>query len=134
MNETVDLEHRIFALFEELKGEEKYLQWLFVKTNNRLILIDVNNVSWMEAQGNYVRIHHEQGSYLLRETISALAEKLSPRKFLRIHRSVIVQIDRIKEIQRWIHGSYIVTLRNGTQLTMTRNYRDNLAVIIGKAF
>jgi len=128
-----ELERNIFALIEEQKRGPKYLQWLFIKTSRRLLLLDVEGIIWLEAQGNYVRVHHKRGSHLLRETMNALESQLNPRNFLRIRRSVIVQIDQIRELQRYFHGDYLVTLRNGTQLTLTRNYRSKFREVLGVA-
>jgi len=126
-------EQRILALLEELKAGPKYLERLVVKTGGRVFFEDTDDIYWIEAEGNYVRVHNEQKSYLLRETISGLEAQLDPKKFLRIHRSAIVKIDRIQELQPWFHGEYRVILHNGTQLTLSRNYRENLQEVLGKA-
>ena len=131
--EFAELEQKLAALIEQRKHRPEYLQWLFVKAGGRWLLLDVAGIIWLEAQGNYVRVHHERGSHLLRQTMSALESQLNPRKFLRIRRSVIVQIDRIKELQRWFHGEYLVILQNGTQLMLTRNYRSKFREAVGMA-
>src|SRR5262245_50361881 len=102
----IQLERNLYDLIEEQKRRPKYLQWLFIKASRRLVLLDVEGIIWLEAQGNYVRIHHKRGSHLIRETINALECQLNPRQFLRIRRSVIVQIEQIKELQRYLHGDY----------------------------
>ena len=130
--EFAELEQKLAVLIEERKRPE-YLRWLFVKAGSHWLLLDVAGIIWLEAQGNYVRVHHERGSHLLRQTMSALEDQLNPRKFLRIRRSVIVQIDRIKELQRWFHGEYLVILQNGTQLMLTRNYRSKFRDAVGTA-
>jgi two-component system, LytTR family, response regulator len=132
MMDRSERQQQIFALLEELKQGVRYQRWLAVKTHRRLFLLDVDDITWIEAQGNYVRVHHERGSHLLRQTISALGDQLNPRNFLRIHRSAIVQISRIKELQPWFHGEYRVILQDGTKLMLTRNYRSNLQSAIGK--
>src|SRR5262252_10467644 len=128
--EYAELERELSALLEERKHPPEYLQWLIVKAGRRLLLLDVTGIIWLEAQGNYVRVHHEQGSHLLRQSMSSLEHKLNPRHFLRIRRSVMVRIDRIKEFQRWLHGEYLVILQNGTQLMLTRSYRSRLLASI----
>jgi len=132
MNLT-EREERVFALLQEFKRRPNYLQWLLVNNGRRLLLLKVDEISWIEAQGNYVRVHHDQGSHVIRETISALESQLNPHRFLRIHRSVIVHIGRIKELRPWQHGEYRVILENGTELMLTRTYRANLQRAIGKA-
>ena len=130
--DLAEREQRIFALLQEFKRRPNYSQWLLVNNDRRLLLLKVDEISWIEAQGNYVRVHHDRGSHLIRETISALESQLNPNRFLRIHRSVIVHILRIKELHPWQHGEYRVILENGTQLMLSRTYRSNLQRAIGK--
>jgi two-component system LytT family response regulator len=127
-----DYDQRILALLEELKAESKYLERLVIKAEGRVFFLDTDDIYWIEAEGNYVRVHNGKKSYLLRETVSSLESQLDPKKFLRIHRSAIVRIDRIQELQPWFHGEYRVILQNGTQLTLSRNYRENLQKALGK--
>ena len=129
----MDEQEKILALLEDHRRRPNYLQWLFVKKNGRLLLLNAAGIIWLEAQGNYVRVHHERGSHLLRETISVLEKQLNPSKVLRIRRSRIVQIDRIRELHRRLHGNYRVILRNGTQLILTRNYRSRFQKAVGTA-
>jgi len=93
----------------------------------------VEDIHCIEAEGNYVRVHDNSKHYLLRETISGLEEQLDPKQFLRIHRSAIVKIDKIKELQPWFHGEYRIILENGRQLTLSRNYRANLQEAVGNS-
>ncbi|HKE56895.1 MAG TPA: LytTR family DNA-binding domain-containing protein [Pyrinomonadaceae bacterium] len=116
---------KLDTVVEEIKRGPKHIHWVMIKKPNKFLLLDVAGIVCIESQGNYVRVHHEGGSHLLRETISSLEEQLNPREFLRIHRSTIVQIGWIKELQRWFNGNYLVTMKNGMQLTLTRNYRAN---------
>ena len=131
MNLT-EREERVFALLQEFKRRPNYLRWLLVNNGRRLLLLKVDEISWIEAQGNYVRVHHDRGSHVIRETIGALESQLNPNRFLRIHRSVIVHIGRIKELHPWQHGEYRVILENGRELMLTRTYRANLQRAIGK--
>lgn len=126
------VDQRILALLEELKAGPKYLERLVIKSGGRVFFLDTDDIDWIEAEGNYVSVHTGKKSHLLRETISSLETKLDPKKFLRIHRSSIVKIDRIKELQPWFHGEYRVLLMDGTQLTLSRNYRENLQEALGR--
>ena len=126
-------DQHIMALLEELKAGTKYIERLVVKTAGRVFFLDVNDLDCIEAEGNYVRVHNGAKSYLLRETISGLETQLDPKKFLRIHRSAIVRIDKIKELQPWFHGEYHVILEGGKQLTLSRNYRANLQEAVGNS-
>ena len=126
-------DQRILALLEELKaGSSRYLERLVIKSGGRIYFLETTEIDWIEAEGNYVSVHSGKKSHLLRETISSLESQLDPRKFLRIHRSSIVRIDRIKELQPWFHGEYHVILQNGTQLMLSRNYREKLQEALGK--
>jgi two-component system, LytTR family, response regulator len=124
-------EQHILALLEELKAGPQYLERLVV-TEGRVFFLDINDIHCIEAEGNYVRVYNGKKTYLLRETISGLELQLNPKMFLRIHRSSIVRIDKIKELQPWFHGEYHVIMENGKQLTLSRNYRSNLQEAVGK--
>jgi len=128
---TGERDRHILALLEELKAGPRYLERLVVKAGGRVFFLDVDQIHCIEAEGNYVRIHDNSKHYLLRETISGLEEQLDPKQFLRIHRSAIVKIDKIKELQPWFHGEYRIILENGKQLTLSRNYRANLQEVVG---
>jgi two-component system, LytTR family, response regulator len=121
----------IIALLEELKAGPRYLERLVIKNGGRVFFLHVQDVHCIEAEGNYVRVYDHQKGYLLRETISSLEEQLDPKQFLRIHRSAIVKIDRIKEMQPWFHGEYRIIMENGKQLALSRNYRSNLQEAVG---
>ncbi|MGI8997943.1 MAG: LytR/AlgR family response regulator transcription factor [Pyrinomonadaceae bacterium] len=125
------LDQRILALLEQLKAETKYIERLVVKAGGRVFFLETKEIDWIEAEGNYVNIHTPKKSFLLRETISNLEAQLDPKHFVRIHRSSIVRIDRIQELQTWSHGEYRVILYGGTELTLSRNYRDNLQSLLG---
>ncbi|MGB9180880.1 MAG: LytTR family DNA-binding domain-containing protein [Pyrinomonadaceae bacterium] len=126
------LDQRIITLLEELKAGPKYLERLVIKSGGRVFFLDTDDIDWIEAEGNYVSVHTGKKSHLLRETISSLEAQLDPKKFIRIHRSSIVKIDRIQELQPWFHGEYKIILLDGTQLTLSRNYRENLHEALGK--
>ena len=127
------LDERIVALLEHLQGPRKHHERLVVKTGGRVFFLNTDEVDWVEAEGNYVSIHTGKKSYLLRETISSLESQLDPKKFIRIHRSAIVNINRIKELQPWSHGEYHVLLLDGTQLTLSRSYREKLQAALGNS-
>jgi two-component system, LytTR family, response regulator len=96
-----------------------------VRESGRVILLKVDDVDWIEAADNYVCLHRGTETHVLRETMNAVEARL-PSQFVRIHRSAIVNIDRIKELQPWFRGDYQVILRDGTKLTLTKNHRKKL--------
>ena len=126
-----NLDQRILALLKQIEAESKYLERLVVKTAGRVFFLPTDEIDWIEAEGNYVSVHTSKKAYLIRETISSLESQLDPKKFIRIHRSTIVNLSRIQELQSWSHGEYRVILYDGTELTLSRNYRENLQNALG---
>jgi two-component system LytT family response regulator len=131
LDRTSRRDQDIIALLEELKAGPRYLERLVIKNGGRVFFLHVQDIYCIEAEGNYVRVYDNQKGYLLRETISSLEEQLDPKQFLRIHRSAIVKLDRIKEMQPWFHGEYRIIMENGKQLALSRNYRANLQEAVG---
>ena len=121
---------RIISVLEQLATTQKYPNRMAIPQNGRIIFVATNNIDWIQAEGNYVRLHIGSREHELRETLTELGEKLNPAQFLRIHRSTIVNIERIKEIQAWFHGHHRVLLENGTELRMSR-YQHEIARKLG---
>jgi two-component system LytT family response regulator len=105
---------------------EYYRDRLAVRVGDGLVLLRTEQVDWIEAADNYVNLHCGGETHTVRETMNALQKTLDPRKFLRIHRSAIVNLDRVKALQPWFRGDYRVVLSTGTTLTLSRGYRKNL--------
>ena len=126
------LDQRILTILEELKAGSQYLERLVIKSGGRVFFLEAEEIDWIEAEGNYVSVHSGKKSHLLRETISSLEAQLDPKKFRRVHRSAIVQLAKIKELQPWFHGEYRILLHSGAQLMLSRNYRENLQEALGK--
>ncbi len=99
---------------------------LMIKSGGRIHFVRMTDIDWCEAAGNYVRIHVAHQEHLVRDTMSRLETELDPLQFVRIHRSTIVNVDRIQEMQSSFNGEYVVLLRTGTRLTLSRGYRDSL--------
>lgn len=129
-----DLGKRLMALVQDVKPEPQRLDRLVVKSGGRVFFLRTDDIIWIEAAGNYVRLHQAEDSHLFRETMNGIEARLDPRRFVRIHRSRIVNSDRIKELQPWFNGEYVVVLHNGTRLTLSRGYREKLQERLGKAF
>lgn len=121
-----NLDERLSSLIADLRGEKKYLERLVVKSVGRVFFLKVDEIDWIEAAGNYVKLHTGREAHMIRETMNGIEGKLDPDKFLRIHRSTVVNIDRIKELHPMFSGDYAVILRNGTELALSRNYRERL--------
>ncbi|HKJ34092.1 MAG TPA: LytTR family DNA-binding domain-containing protein [Balneolales bacterium] len=119
-----ELNRRLLNLLEEMKPQKQYIDRIMVKSSDRMYLIKTEDIDWIEADDNYVKLHVGPKYHLLRQTMKSLEDTLDPDIFLRIHRSVIVNMDRIKEIQQWFNNEYTVILKDGTELTMSRGYKD----------
>jgi two-component system LytT family response regulator len=109
-----------------LRNRPDYLSRLPVRTGGRMVFVELAAVDWLEAADNYVRLHVKQREYLARETLASLEARLDPDRFVRIHRSAIVPIDRIAETRPTSHGDAEVVLRDGTKLTASRTWREGL--------
>lgn len=107
------------------------LERLVVRKLNREYIISVTDVDRVEADGNYVRVHAQGSSYPRRESLAALERKLDGRRFVRVHRAHLVNVDRIREIQPWDHGDYRILLHDGTCVNLSRRYRERLQHLLG---
>jgi two-component system, LytTR family, response regulator len=131
--ENGDLGRRLLALVKDLRRDQPKSDRLVVKSGGRLFFLRTDEIDWVEAAGNYVRLHVGPTSHLLRETMNAIEGRLDPEKFFRIHRSRIVNMERIQELQPWLNGEYAVLLRTGTRLTLSRGYREKLQDRLGRS-
>jgi two-component system, LytTR family, response regulator len=129
--QTDDLSHRLSALLSEVKPEAR-IDRIAIKSSGRVIFLRLDEIDWIEAADNYVSLHVGNEAHLHRETMNAMEDRLKGGKFMRISRSTIVNVDRIKELQPLFHGEYSVILRNGTRLTLSRGYREKLDDLLGK--
>jgi two-component system LytT family response regulator len=116
-------------LLDSLRKHTGYLRRLAVKCANRTVLVNAYDIDWVQASGNYVTLHLGRNSYLVRTTITDFAPKLDPQQFVRIHRSTIVNLDRVREILPWFNGEQVMRLNDGTELTIGRTFRDALTRI-----
>lgn len=103
---------------------------LIVKAGGRIVFLSVDEIDWVEAAANYVRIYAGKQAYILRRGIGEIAERLDPLQFVRIHRSAIVNVQKIKELQPVNSGEYILVLRDGKELPCSRGYRSGLQGLI----
>ena len=114
---------RLLQLVESMLRRRQSAMRIAVRQKGRVVLITPDEIDWIEAADNYVCLHCGGETHILRETMSEVEARLEPAHFIRIHRSAIVNIDRIRELQPWFRGDYRVVLRDGTTLTMTKNHR-----------
>ena len=121
---------RLMSLLEGLHEDRKYPERLIVKSGGRVFFVRSEDIDWVEASGNYVKIHAKGEAHLIRESMKNMEAKLDAKTFVRIHRSAIVNIDRIKELEPWFHGEYVVIMRDGTRLTASRVFSERLSTAI----
>lgn len=123
---------KILDLLRELHDRGRYAERLAITLEERTRFLPVEEIDWIEADGKYVKIHAADHTYPFREGISSVEERLDPRDFLRIHRSRIVRVNAVKEVQSWFKGEYLLILEDGTKLTTGRSYRDGVYRLLGK--
>lgn len=124
--ERSELDRRLGALLRDVKPEPKYLTRMAIKSSGRTVFLSDDEIDWVETAGNYLRIHAGQETYLIRERMNQFEVKLDPDKLVRIHRSTIVNVGRIKETRPLFNSDQVVILRDGTKLSLSRTYRDRL--------
>lgn len=123
---------RILKLLEELKAETGYLERFSIKNGETILFVRAEDVDSIEAEGNYVRLNLADSSYLLRDTLSSVESQIDPRRFVRIHRRTIVNMNRVKELQIWARGESRVVLHGGASHTLSRGYREHFENFVGK--
>ena len=127
-------EERLLNLMNEIKhggNPEHYPERLVVRTGGRVIFLGVEEIDRIESAANYVKLHVGKKYLLMRETMTGIETRLDPTRFVRVHRSHIVCIDRIQAMEPWTHGEYTLILKDGTRLTSSRGYREQVADLIG---
>lgn len=124
-----DLDAQVLAVLARLRSPT-YLERLAVPLDDRIVLQAVKSIDWFEADGKFVRLHEGGAVQTVRASIGQLETQLDPGKFLRISRSAIVNISRIRELQPWFNGTYIIVLVNGQKIHTTRGYREQVRRLI----
>lgn len=127
------VDDRLLALIDRLDAPPRYLTRFALKIGARTRFLEVAEVDYFEAETNYVRIHVGDRSHLMRETLTALAGKLDPARFLRVHRSLIVNKTRVNEVESLFAGEYVLFLSTGRKLTTGRTYRAAVQAGLGLA-
>ncbi|MES2523032.1 MAG: LytTR family DNA-binding domain-containing protein [Gemmatimonadota bacterium] len=128
--QETDVEGRLRALLDEARGHRGYLQRLAVPEGNRSVFIRVQEIDWIGAERNYIRVYASGRTHLLRESLTSIEAGLDPAMFCRIHRSTIVNIDRIQSVESTFRGEYVVVLRDRTKLPSGRSYRETLHALL----
>jgi two-component system LytT family response regulator len=130
LHDTNDLQERV----ADGDSQRRHLTRIVVKEGDRILFLKVDDVDWIEAADYYAKIHVGTSTYLIRETLANLEEQLDPERFVRIHRSTIVNLDRVQEMQPWFHGAFVVLLVDGTELRLSRSRREHLQTRLQQTF
>jgi two-component system LytT family response regulator len=117
---------RIADLLETIQTQKARWERIAIRDSGRTLFLKSEQVEWVESEGNYLRLHVGKESYLLRETLNSLAARLASRKFLRVSRSALVNLERVREWQPLFNGDSVLILEGGTRLPVSRVYRSNL--------
>src|SRR5437588_2669093 len=123
---------QISALLDSIKSKPQSLDRLVIKSGGRITFLSTDEINWIEADDKYVHLHTSKANPMVRQTLSAMETQLDPNKFRRVHRSAIVNVQRIKELQALFSGEHSILLQDGTKLTLSRNYKDKLFELLGK--
>jgi two-component system LytT family response regulator len=135
-NELGDLQSArasLQQLMQARQGGRRFLQRVAVSLAGRVLFVKTAEIDWMESEGNYVMLHVGPKRHLLRESLSAMADKLDPQQFVRLHRCAIVNVERIRELSPWSRGEQAIVLHDGTQLTIGRTFRPQLMAVLANA-
>jgi two-component system, LytTR family, response regulator len=127
-----ETQNRLAALLTDLRSNSQRPDRLVFKENGRVIFLRAETIDWIEADGNYVKLHSGNDLHHVRETLAGLEAQLPMEKFMRISRSTIVNLDRIRELQPMFYGDYTVLLHSGAKLSMSRNFRDRLEKFLAR--
>ena len=126
-------QRRVLDLLSDLDSRQHAPQRIVIKADGEIVCLKPNEIDWAESAGNYVCLHVGANTHILRETITSLESRLGPRQFLRVHRSTLVNVDRIKTLRPSLYGDYSILLRDGTKLTLSRGFRENVLKRLGTA-
>ena len=123
---------QVGTLLESIRAQQEYLDRIIIRADGRITFLHTREIDWIEADDKYVHLHTGKSARMVRQTLAAIEGQLDPKKFLRVHRSAMVNVDRIKELQPLFNGEHSLILDDGTRLTLSRKYKDKLFELLGK--
>jgi two-component system LytT family response regulator len=129
-NSGMSDELREFIATLGLNKPQSFVSRFPVKSTAGIYFVRTEEIDWIDAAGNYTALHAGGRQHLIRETIKSVEARLDPHKFIRVHRSAIINLDRLRKLQPYFHGEYVVTLQDGTTLTSSRGYSDRLRALL----
>lgn len=126
-----NFQERLVALMTDV-GSRRVPNRLMIRSGGRILFLRMQDIDWVGVEDNYVSVHVGRETHILRCTLESMEERLDPSLFLRIHRSTVVNLDRIRELKPLFHGDYTVLLRDGTELNLARTNYDRLRKLLGR--
>ena len=127
-----EFEERLRRLLKDVRAEPNYLRRIPVKSARGMTFILTESIDWIGSAGHYLEVHVGHDTHLVREQLSRLEAKLDPERFVRIHRSAIVNLDRVKSLRPLFNGDHIVVLVNGQELNLSRTYHEKLMELLAR--
>lgn len=127
-----EVEENLRRLLKEVRPEQKYLKRIPVKSARHTTLVLTEEIDWINAAGHYLELHTGGETHLIREQLSRLEAKLDPEKFVRIHRSIIVNLDSIKSLHPLFNGDHVVVLKSGQKINASRTYHEKLIALLAR--
>jgi two-component system LytT family response regulator len=134
LNAGEETHRHMVSLLEAIASPSRYVKRLAIRSAGRTSFLGVEEIDWIQAAENYVQLHSGSASHMLQVTMNTLEASLDPEVFIRIHRSMIVNIERIKELQPESHGEYVIVLRSGVRLQSSRSYHDKVKALTSNPF
>lgn len=123
---------QVGTLLESIRAQREYLDRIIIRADGRITFLHTREIDWIEADDKYVHLHNGKNAKMVRQTLTAIESQLDPKKFVRVHRSAMVNVDRVKELQPLFNGEHSLILEDGTRLTLSRKYKDKLFELLGK--
>jgi two-component system LytT family response regulator len=121
-----DYDRRLEALLSQIApgSGSRWEERIAIRSRDRIVFVRTSDIDWIETAGNYIRVHTGDKAHLVRDSLTALAARLDPSRFIRIHRRILVNADHVQELQPWFSGDWIVIMTTGTKLRLSRNFRE----------
>jgi two-component system, LytTR family, response regulator len=123
-------DRRLLNFIEQLRAEPKFTTRFVVRSGSRLSFVRTSEVDWIDVADNYVRLHIAGREHLVRDTLKSVELQLDPEIFVRVHRSIIINLDRVESVEHTFHGEYLVTMKDGAKLTTSRTYSEKLRLLL----
>ena len=127
---SAEAEQALRSLLSEYRARRGRATRLVVRDGSRVTFVSTSEVEWIDSAGNYARLHTTAGEHLLRETLKSLEARLDPERFVRVHRSAIVNVERIVSLEPYFHGEYVLILKGGARLTSSRSHSARLRALL----